>query len=154
MKTNTYRVPSYKCLLVKDRQGIRIPIGYGDGEGLVSDTTTAAKILQVLTDKLPIEQMILLYINNSSRITGYSMVAQGGLNSCSITAVEILRSVLLSGCGAFILGHNHPSGDATPSIDDRKMTVSLAQSAKCVGLSFIDHIVVSREGKFTSIITW
>jgi len=45
-----------------------------------------------------------------------------------------------------ILYHNHPSGDPTPSREDREFTRRLASASEAVGVRLLDHIVVGREG--------
>ncbi|MGX1763406.1 JAB domain-containing protein, partial [Streptomyces lydicus] len=46
---------------------------------------------------------------------------------------------------AFAVVHNHPSGDAAPSVDDRRATTLLAEAARTVGLRFLDHVVIAGE---------
>ncbi|WP_409196955.1 JAB domain-containing protein [Carnobacterium maltaromaticum] len=60
---------------------------------------------------------------------------------CSIR--EILKSVLLANGTQFILAHNHPSQDLTPSDSDIQMTKKLKTGSKQVGLNFLDHLIVS-----------
>lgn len=52
----------------------------------------------------------------------------------------------------FILVHNHPSGDATPSIEDLEITKKIEEGAKLLQLQFLDHIVIG-DGIYQSIIT-
>ncbi len=47
---------------------------------------------------------------------------------------------------AFILIHNHPSGDLTPSRDDIEFTRSVARAAELMGITLYDHLIVSRKG--------
>jgi DNA repair protein RadC len=48
-----------------------------------------------------------------------------------------------------ILAHNHPSGDPTPSDEDKKVTRQLALAASTLGIRLLDHIVVARRGYFS-----
>jgi DNA repair protein RadC len=59
---------------------------------------------------------------------------------------EILKRALLANAAGVILYHNHPSGDPSPSREDREFTRRLAAAAESVGLRLLDHIVVGREG--------
>ena len=52
----------------------------------------------------------------------------------------------------FILVHNHPSGDATPSIEDIQITNKIEEGAKLLELQFLDHIIIG-DGVYQSIIT-
>ena len=56
--------------------------------------------------------------------------------------LEILRPAVLHNAFAFILVHNHPSGDPTPSDADRRVTMRLAEAAKMLQVSFFDHVIL------------
>jgi len=59
---------------------------------------------------------------------------------------KILKRALLANAAGVILYHNHPSGDPSPSREDREFTRRLAAAAESVGLRLLDHIIVGREG--------
>ena len=48
-------------------------------------------------------------------------------------------------------GHNHPSGDPTPSTEDREVTRRLAEAGKLLGITLLDHIVFTAEGEHHSL---
>jgi DNA repair protein RadC len=50
-----------------------------------------------------------------------------------------------------ILAHNHPSGDATPSEDDRRITEEIAAAGRILKIQVLDHIIVVGAGQFTSL---
>ena len=55
---------------------------------------------------------------------------------------EVLRAVLLAPTRAFVLWHNHPSGDPAPSEDDVAITRRLHTAAEIVGVDLVDHVIV------------
>ncbi len=55
-----------------------------------------------------------------------------------------LRAALREGASAFVLVHNHPSGDATPSREDISFSVAVAEAARVVATPLVDHVVVTR----------
>lgn len=63
---------------------------------------------------------------------------------------DVLRIALRLAASAFVLVHNHPSGDATPSAEDVAFTARISQAADVVGLPLVDHVVVARGG-FASV---
>jgi DNA repair protein RadC len=150
-KTPTYKIPIYRCSMVKDRNVIRLPVGVGAGVGCMGNVEQVAQALHFLTDDSPTEVMVLFFLDGQNRLVGSEIVAKGGQHGCAVVARDILRSALVSGCSAFIVGHNHPSGDPTPSTEDLDMTASLLTAAKAIGLPFLDHIVVARNDKHRSI---
>ncbi|MDO8472632.1 MAG: JAB domain-containing protein, partial [Dehalococcoidia bacterium] len=56
------------------------------------------------------------------------------------------KFAVLSNAASIILGHNHPSGDPSPSIDDIRTTKRLVDAGKILGIEVLDHIIVGEEG--------
>ena len=69
-------------------------------------------------------------------------VSLGSLAECIAHPREILRHVILAGAHGFVLVHNHPSGDPTPSDADRRLTLRIAEAAKLMQITFCDHVVM------------
>ncbi len=88
-----------------------------------------------------------LYLNARNRLLRNDPeIYRGTLDRAVVEPREILRRALLGKAAAVILYHNHPSGDPTPSREDREFTRRLATAAEAVGVRLLDHIVVAREG--------
>ncbi len=66
----------------------------------------------------------------------------GGLGETMAHPREILKKVILHSAYAFIVIHNHPSGDPTPSEADRRLTRNLREAAEVMKVQFFDHIVI------------
>jgi DNA repair protein RadC len=62
---------------------------------------------------------------------------------------QVFRPLLLNACSAFILVHNHPSGEPTPSSEDVTITARLRKVGELVGVSLLDHVIVSAGGHFS-----
>ena len=71
---------------------------------------------------------------------------RGSLNECVSHPRDLLRKVLIHNAYAFILVHNHPSGDPTPSKADIDMTRLIAETAKPLGIAVHDHLIVGKNG--------
>ena len=76
-------------------------------------------------------------------------IARGGLSQCSFTPGEAFRGVLCQAASAVVFVHNHPSGDAQPSAEDRAMTEQLVQVGDLLGIRVLDHVVLAAEGYFS-----
>ena len=88
-----------------------------------------------------------LYLNARNRlIKDDPEIYRGTLDRAVVEPREILKRALLANAASLILYHNHPSGDPSPSREDREFTRRLASAADSVGLRLLDHIVVGREG--------
>ena len=55
---------------------------------------------------------------------------------------DVLRPALLHSAWGFILVHNHPSGDPSPSDADLRMTRRVREAAEVVGIQFVDHLII------------
>jgi len=62
---------------------------------------------------------------------------------------EVFRAAIALNAAAIILAHNHPSGDPTPSPDDRAITAQLVAAGKLLDIPVADHIVIGR-GRYIS----
>ncbi|MFQ6393172.1 JAB domain-containing protein [Nocardia sp. KC 131] len=92
-----------------------------------------------------VERLLVLVCDVQNRLRQKVFVAEGAIDQVAVPVREILNTVLRHDGRAFALVHNHPSGDPTPSIDDRRATTLLSEAAVTVGLRFLDHVVVAGE---------
>lgn len=88
------------------------------------------------------EQCLLVTLDTKHRLLGLSAVSVGTADHTFMAPREVFRDALLAGASAIFLAHNHPSGDATPSADDRQVTRRLAQAGWTIGVELLDHLVV------------
>ncbi len=73
-------------------------------------------------------------------------ITVGTLDASLVHPREVFRPAIRDAASAILLVHNHPSGDPTPSREDRMVTDRLRQSGELLGIQVIDHIVVARDG--------
>ncbi len=96
------------------------------------------------------EELWVVALDGRGGFRGARLVAKGGLSGLSVRASDPLRLALRMGANAFVLVHNHPSGDPAPSAEDRTFTRRVANAGLVVGLPLVDHVVVARDG-FASV---
>lgn len=95
------------------------------------------------------ESFYLICLDTKNRILLTKEIHQGFCNSV-ITDMKILFStVLQTGALSFICAHNHPSGDSSPSKEDKDLTQKIAASAKLLDLNFLDHVIVTANGYYS-----
>ena len=92
---------------------------------------------------LPHELLRVVFLDPHRAILGEEDVATGSLDRIAIYPRLILRRALEKGAAAIILAHNHPSGDPTPSAEDRAVTAQLAGVSRLLDVVLLDHIVVT-----------
>lgn len=76
-------------------------------------------------------------------------VAEGTMNSCPVDPREVFRAALGAHATAIVLAHNHPSGDAEPSVQDLTLTRQLISGARLLNIRVLDHLVLG-DGEYTS----
>jgi len=94
----------------------------------------------------------LIILNTKNVVHKIIDISIGNTSSAHIEQKRIFEETIKTGMNRFILVHNHPSGDATPSINDKEFTEKLERGAKILGLQLLDHIVIG-DGNFKSILT-
>lgn len=78
-------------------------------------------------------------------IRGPIIISIGTLDTALIHPRELYRAAIVAGCSALIVAHNHPSGDPTPSFEDRDITTQLVSAGKIIGIPILDHVIVCRD---------
>jgi len=92
------------------------------------------------------EELWILAVDGRNNLRAARRVAVGGLHGMHVAPRDVLRAALREGASAFVLVHNHPSGDPTPSSDDLDFTRAVLTGADAVGTPLIDHVVIARNG--------
>ncbi len=90
------------------------------------------------------ERLLVALLDTRLRHFGTVEISIGTLSETSGQPREILRPVITRGAYGFVLIHNHPSGDPTPSRPDEKLTERMVEAADILQLRFFDHIIVGR----------
>jgi DNA repair protein RadC len=91
------------------------------------------------------EELWLLALDGQHGLRAARRVASGGMHGMSVSPRDVLRIALRETASAFILVHNHPSGDPTPSTEDIAFTSAVASAAGIVGTPLVDHVIIARE---------
>lgn len=84
----------------------------------------------------------LFLLNNKNEIIKITDIALGGTNFANVSIKEIVSEALKIKAPKMILVHNHPSGDATPSLKDIQFTDRLFNAARLLEIELLDHIVI------------
>lgn len=88
------------------------------------------------------EQVLLLMFDTRCRLLGETVISRGTVNQSLLSPREIFLCALNYHAVGIILLHNHPSGDATPSNEDFKITRRMKDSGELLGIELLDHIVI------------
>jgi DNA repair protein RadC len=88
------------------------------------------------------ERFLSVLVDGRHKVIGIDEVSTGTLTASLVHPREIFKAAILANAGAIVLVHNHPSGDPTPSAEDREITARLKQVAEIVGIPILDHVVL------------
>lgn len=100
---------------------------------------------------LSAEEFHVLALDTQSAVLRDLLVTRGILNGSLVHPREVFRGAIAEAAAGIILAHNHPSGDPTPSPDDRAITRQLADAGRIVGIPVYDHIIIGN-GRYVSFV--
>ncbi len=88
------------------------------------------------------EAVRVLLVNARLSFIRQEQISLGSINQTHTQPRDVLRPALIHAAWGFILVHNHPSGDPTPSSADTSMTKRVREAANVVGVEFLDHVII------------
>jgi len=97
------------------------------------------------------EVMGALYLDVRHRLIAEADLYRGTLYRAAVEPRAVLKEALLRGAAGFILFHNHPSGDPSPSAEDLKFTRRMAEAGELLGVKLIDHVILGGGGRWVSL---
>jgi len=126
---------------------ITITLADKNAEGILSPKD-CFKLLKEDFDPIQ-EKFILLTINGSGKLIEKHIVAMGSLSQLAIDTSVLFRRILNTNGNRFIVAHNHPSGDCTPSSEDKKITRRIKEGAEILGLTLLDHVIFTSNDHYS-----
>lgn len=88
------------------------------------------------------EYFYVVYLDSKGKFIEKKLLFKGILNKSLVHPRDIFKEAYLLSCFSFICVHNHPSGDASPSLDDINITKSLKELGVLHGVNLLDHIII------------
>lgn len=92
------------------------------------------------------EQFRILFLDKRNQLIADEVQQRGTVDHTPVYPREVVKRALELSATAIILVHNHPSGDPTPSRADIDMTHTIIDTAKPLGISVHDHIIIGKDG--------
>ena len=108
-----------------------------------------ARVFAPRLEDLPVEEFHVAILDAQHRLERDVTITRGLLTSSLVHPREVFREAIAERAAAVILVHNHPSGDPTPSADDRLVTEQLVAAGKLLDSPVHDHNIIGR-GRYTS----
>jgi len=118
----------------------------------IREPEDVARLFQSRLRDLQVEEFHLLALDSQSQILREVLVTRGLLNSSLVHPREVFRAAIAEAAAGIIVVHNHPSGDPTPSAEDRAVTQQLAAAGRLLDLPLYDHVIIAGD-RFVSFAT-
>ncbi len=134
----SYTAPRYRIMLVKES-------GAHAGDVRIGDSNKAHRFLAPLFDGLDREHFIVVALDAKHAVIGINTVSIGSVTLSIVHPREVFKPLILMNASAALLAHNHPSGDSTPSQEDRALTRRLKDAGELLGIAVLDHLVLGED---------
>ncbi|MEX2514959.1 MAG: DNA repair protein RadC [Candidatus Paceibacterota bacterium] len=96
------------------------------------------------------EYLQAISLDGAGRVISQRTISVGTLDASLVHPREVFADAVTDRASSIILAHNHPSGDTTPSQEDKEITKKLKKAGEILGISLVDHVIVS-ESEWESV---
>lgn len=136
-------------LLTAAELGRRVAMSRVAGAEVISTSDDVVRLFRPQLEGLLHEECWAVYLTASNRIIERQRISQGGVQGTVVDHRLIVKRALELLATQLILIHNHPSGAAEASPQDRALTDRIAQAAALFDIRLLDHLIIAREGDFS-----
>jgi DNA repair protein RadC len=109
----------------------------------ITDSRSAFEVFFKNLCDLNHEEFWVLYSDTSGKLIAKQRICEGGITQTSVDVKKIMQMAIANRAYGLVLGHNHPSGNITPSHNDIMLTEKIQTAAKLLDLRIIDHLILS-----------
>jgi DNA repair protein RadC len=109
----------------------------------IREPEDVVRLLEGRLRDLQVEEFHLLALDSQSQVMREVLVTRGLLNSSLVHPREVFRPAIAEAAAGIIVVHNHPSGDPTPSAEDRAVTRQLVSAGQLLDLPLYDHVIIA-----------
>ena len=100
------------------------------------------KLFHPLMCDLPQEEFWILLLNQACKVINKLRISTGGIDGTYADVRTILREALIGRATQIALIHNHPSGNAKPSQEDKRLTGAIQKASQTMNITLVDHVIV------------
>jgi len=87
------------------------------------------------------EHFLVMYLDGANKVIETRIIFIGTLNKSMVHPREVFAPAFEMRAASIIIGHNHPSGNPEPSIEDTLMTRKLKEAGEILGIEILDHVI-------------
>ena len=127
------------------------PAGHPDASVPIRSPRDVFAVMQPYADREVVEAFWILPLDAQHQLSGGAptVITRGILNSSLVHPREVFCAAIVARAAAVVLCHNHPSGDPSPSSDDRQVTEQLVAAGRLLDIPIHDHVIIGR-GRYVS----
>ena len=118
--------------------------------GVIKGTKDVIKYLELTLRLLSVEHFVILFLNKANTIIDYIDVG-GAYDNVRVDYRLIIKRALVSEAANIICAHNHPSGNAAPSAQDRAITAALKKILGYLNINLLDHIIITTDSYYSFV---
>ena len=115
----------------------------------ISNSKEAYESFLPLIDDPSKEHFMVAYLNQGNKIIKIERISIGGITSTLADPKVIFKNALLKDATALMLCHNHPSGVARPSAEDKLLTQKIVAAGKIFDIEVLDHLIIGENSYFS-----
>lgn len=124
--------------------GRRLAAADAEHHDIISSDADVVRIMEPQLADLQHEECWALYLASSGRVLERMRISQGGVQSTVVDCKLIIKRALELLAVQIVLVHNHPSGSAVPSEQDRSLTERVQDAARLFDIRLLDHVIIAR----------
>jgi DNA repair protein RadC len=109
----------------------------------------AARLVMLEMMLLEQEELRIISLTTKNMVISTTTVYRGSLNRIVVRVEEIIKVPMRHNADSFVLVHNHPSGDPTPSPEDVVVTELINEACKMFGIEMLDHVIIGMNEFFS-----
>ncbi|MFT4987183.1 MAG: DNA repair protein RadC [Flavobacteriales bacterium] len=95
------------------------------------------------------EEFWILILNRKNVVLRAEQISDGGVSGTLVDAKRVFKKALDYKASSLILAHNHPSGNNSPSHEDKRLTEKMVEAGKVLDIPVLDHIIVTADGYYS-----
>ena len=129
--------------------GRRWSITSPDERHTINNSKDAYECFLSLIDDPTKEHFMVAYLNHGNKIIKAERISIGSITNTIADPKVIFKKALLKESTAIMLCHNHPSGVARPSSEDKQLTQKLVKAGKILDILVLDHLIIGENSYFS-----
>lgn len=95
------------------------------------------------------EKLLALFLNSKNEVLKEKIIFMGTANQSIVHPRDIFKEAILNNAIKIIIVHNHPSGNVSPSLEDKKFTQKLKDAGELLSIPLLDHIIIGKNTYFS-----